>query len=107
MDSDYEPDLEKSAPADRIRWRDAHTARQRQGQPSVSLHRSRSAGSLSIRSARSRQVDPNVILPIQYRTVSFNIEESKGKETVNLAQIKDKTTTGTQPLIPFPVRRPV
>ncbi|OIW27831.1 Na+/H+/K+ antiporter P-type ATPase [Coniochaeta ligniaria NRRL 30616] len=92
MDSDSEPDLEKSAPADRIRWQDSHNARQRQGEPSDVLHRSHSAGSLSIRSARSRQVDPYVALPIQYRTVSFKIEESKSKDAVNLAQVKDKTT---------------
>jgi sodium/potassium-transporting ATPase subunit alpha len=49
---------------------------------------------MSIRSARSRQVDPNIALPIQYRTVSFNIEESKGKDAVQLAQAKDKTTKG-------------
>lgn len=102
MDSDSEPDLEKSAPADRIRWRDSQTAHQRQGQPSGTLHRSHSAGSLSIRSARSRHVDPNIALPIQYRTVSFNIEESKGKDVVNLAQIKDKTAKGTRSPFPFP-----
>lgn len=96
MDSDSEPDLEKSAPADRIRWHDEHTARGRTGQSSASraLHRSHSAGSLSIRSARSRQVDPNIALPVQYRTVSFNIEESKAKDVANAAQVKDKTTKG-------------
>lgn len=58
------------------------------------MHRSHSVGSLSIRSARSRQIDPNIALPIQYRTVSFNIEESRGKDAANLAQVKDKTTKG-------------
>ena len=99
MDSDSEPDIEKSGPADRIRWQATYDVsrgrtRGRAGQASSSRHRSHSAGSLSIRSARSRQVEPNVALPIQYRTVSFNIEESRGKDVVP-AQIKDKTTQGT------------
>lgn len=90
MESDAEPDLEKSAPADRIRWRDQQVARQ--GRPS--LYRTHSAGSMSIRSVRSRHVDPNIALPIQYRTVSFNIEESRAKDAVGLAKAKDKTTKG-------------
>ncbi|KAB5583399.1 putative H /K ATPase alpha subunit [Coniochaeta sp. 2T2.1] len=95
MDSDSEPDLEKSTPADRIRWQDSQHARRGRtrdrGQPSSSMPRSHSAGSMSIHSVRSRQVEPNVALPIQYRTVSFNIEESKGRDAV-LAQVYDKTT---------------
>jgi len=91
MDVEMELDLEKSAPADRVRWRDQQSARQER----PSLHRTHSAGSLSIHSVRSRQVDPNIALPIQYRTVSFNIEESK--DAAGLARIKDNTTKGFWP----------
>ncbi|TGJ78132.1 hypothetical protein E0Z10_g10631 [Xylaria hypoxylon] len=42
------------------------------------LRRRDSTGSMSIRSVRSRrEVDPAIALPIQYRTVSYQISESK------------------------------
>ncbi|EZF31208.1 hypothetical protein H101_05168, partial [Trichophyton interdigitale H6] len=46
-----------------------------------SLHRKSSVGSMSIRSAR-RIVPPETVLPIAYRTLSYNVEESiqKAKE---------------------------
>ncbi|CCT69115.1 K, P-type ATPase (mediates high-affinity potassium or sodium uptake) [Fusarium fujikuroi IMI 58289] len=55
--------------------------------------RSRSRDSLSIHRAGSRnRADPSLVLPVTYRTVSFNIEESKGKEQAELAKAKDVTT---------------
>src|SRR4051812_8154175 len=104
MESDMEPDLEKSAPADRIRWHDQQQQQQAAG-PSrrPSLHRTHSAGSMSIHSVRTRQVDPNIALPIQYRTVSFNIAESRGKDVKDTSEafdrVKDPTTKGLAPFV--------
>ncbi|KAK9423576.1 putative Cation-transporting P-type ATPase N-terminal domain-containing protein [Seiridium unicorne] len=84
---DVAPDLKQSA-AERIRWEDAEAAR-----PSRDLRRAHSRGSMSIHSVRSRrEVDPAIALPIQYRTVSFNISESKTKDAAELAKAKDTAT---------------
>ncbi|KAI0438502.1 hypothetical protein F4803DRAFT_534888 [Xylaria telfairii] len=67
---DDEPD---SKPV--LRWNDAEA-----GSHAVRHHtrRRNSTGSMSIRSVRSRrEVDPAVALPIQYRTLSYQISESK------------------------------
>lgn len=65
---DDEPEL-KSA----VRWDDVEAgARAGRG-----LRRRDSIGSMSIRSIRSRrEVDPSIALPIQYRTLSYQISES-------------------------------
>ncbi|KAK5656850.1 hypothetical protein OQA88_4398 [Cercophora sp. LCS_1] len=56
-----------------IRWEDVEAARP--SQPS-NLHRTRSHGSLSIRSVRSNHaIDQSAALPIQYRTLSIDIDE--------------------------------
>lgn len=58
-----EPDLKQNA----LRWEDEEAAHQGRR---PALRRAHSNGSMSIRSARSRRdVDPSVVLPIQYRTV--------------------------------------
>ncbi|KAI0842402.1 calcium ATPase [Hypoxylon sp. FL0890] len=45
---------------------------------------------MSIRSVRSRrEVDPSIVLPIQYHTVSIQIEESKQKDAATLSKAKD------------------
>ncbi|KAH6646966.1 Na,H/K antiporter P-type ATPase [Truncatella angustata] len=81
-----EPDLKHSV-AERIRWEDEEAARPR------GLRRTHSRGSMSIHSVRSRrEVDPSIALPIQYRTVSFGIEESKAKDAVELEKAKDVAT---------------
>lgn len=55
-----EPDLKHG-----VKWDDEEAVR-----PSRGLRRAQSSGSMSIRSVRSRrEVDPSIILPIQYRTV--------------------------------------
>ncbi|KAL9074564.1 MAG: hypothetical protein Q9161_002156 [Pseudevernia consocians] len=50
---------------------------------------------LSIHSVQSRRgsIDPGTMLPIQYRTVSFNIDESKEKGLADVKKAKDSTTT--------------
>lgn len=48
-----------------VKWEDEEI-----GRPARGLRRTHSSGSMSIRSARSRrEVDPSILLPIQYRTV--------------------------------------
>ncbi|KAH7030773.1 uncharacterized protein B0I36DRAFT_373954 [Microdochium trichocladiopsis] len=86
-------DLEKSQsrPAGGIRW-DEENRRSLSQRPNA-LRRTRSNSSMSIRSVRSRrEVDPAVALPIQYRTVSFGIEQTKAKDEAPLAKAKDATT---------------
>ncbi|KAF4595445.1 ATPase, P-type, transmembrane domain protein [Ophiocordyceps camponoti-floridani] len=79
------------AAADRIRWGDVEQGRSRsRHRSSRPLSRTNSVESLAIRSIHSRgQVDPALTLPIQYRTVSFQIEESRGKERVELVRAAD------------------
>ncbi|KAG5916864.1 hypothetical protein E4U42_007466 [Claviceps africana] len=84
--------VEVHVAAERIRWRDdeeegqlPHRSRSR-----TALQRSNSTDSLAIRSVHGRaSIDPGVTLPIQYRTVSFQIEESKGKERAELARASE------------------
>lgn len=63
--------------------------------PRPSLHRSNS--NLSIHSMHSRRgsIDPASALPIQYRTVSFQIAESKEKNAVEIQKAKDNAAKGT------------
>ncbi|KAK2733701.1 hypothetical protein FQN57_001981 [Myotisia sp. PD_48] len=58
----------------RIRYADEEQART--DNPRRSLHRRGSASSMSIKSGRSRIVAPEAVLPITYRTLSYNIEEN-------------------------------
>ncbi|KJK83981.1 Sodium/potassium-transporting ATPase subunit [Metarhizium anisopliae BRIP 53293] len=82
---------EDSHVADRIRWRDEEEGHDRQRSRSrPGLRRASSTDSLAIRSVHGRTtVDPAVTLPIQYRTVSFQIEESKGKERAELIRASE------------------
>ncbi|KAI6086775.1 Na,H/K antiporter P-type ATPase [Hypoxylon rubiginosum] len=78
-----DPDLKQS-----VRWEDEEIAR-----PSRGLRRAHSSGSMSIRSVRSRrEVDPSIALPIQYRTVSYQIEESKQQDVTTLPKTEDIAT---------------
>ncbi|CAI6080103.1 unnamed protein product [Clonostachys chloroleuca] len=86
--------------AERIRFQadDEEAGRVRRGRPS--LVRSRSNDSMSIRRAGSRgKTDPSLALPIQYRTVSFQVEESKGKEQVELRKAQDKAAKDLSDLV--------
>lgn len=95
---------ETAQPADpkigeRIRWgNDEESGRiphRLEGRRSRS--RSRSADSLAIQRVRTRsrsrsRANPSHVLPTAYRTVSFNIEESKGKEQAERVKAKDAAT---------------
>lgn len=58
-------------------------------------HTQTTSSQLSIHSAPSRRssIDPGTMLPIQYRTVSFNIDEAKGKSLADAKKAKDSATT--------------
>ncbi|XDG04654.1 hypothetical protein ABKA04_004269 [Annulohypoxylon sp. FPYF3050] len=63
------------------------------GRPQRGLRRTHSTGSMSIRSARSRrEVDPSIALPIQYRTVSYQIEDTIQKDVTAQSKAKDAAT---------------
>ncbi|ODA76999.1 hypothetical protein RJ55_07516 [Drechmeria coniospora] len=80
--------------AERIRWDDEEQGRRRRSR--TSLSRVNSSDSLAIRAVQSRgAVDPALTLPIQYRTVSFQIEESKGKDRVEAVRAADTAAKGT------------
>lgn len=62
--------------------------------PRPRRRRRASEDSMSIRSMRSisrQRVDPGTMLPIQYRTVSYNIEESKTRQGPTIAVAKKPT----------------
>ncbi|KND90695.1 Sodium/potassium-transporting ATPase subunit alpha-1 [Tolypocladium ophioglossoides CBS 100239] len=86
--------LAETQAAERVRWRDEEQgAPHRPSRPS--LHRANSADSLAIHGINSRTpVDPAVSLPIQYRTVSFQIEESKGKDRAEVARAAGTAAKG-------------
>ncbi|KAI9825267.1 MAG: hypothetical protein M1832_001301 [Thelocarpon impressellum] len=76
----------------RIRWRSEDEEAAKQGRSN--LVRSQSNGSqLSIHSVHSRRdsIDPATALPIHYRTVSIQIDDSKEKAFVEAKKIKDST----------------
>ncbi|KAJ6788631.1 hypothetical protein PWT90_09441 [Aphanocladium album] len=76
---------------ERIRWYDEEQGRRR-SRSRPRLSRANSNDSMAIRSiSRNAQVDPAVSLPIHYRTVSFGIEESKGKERAEAIRAADAT----------------
>jgi sodium/potassium-transporting ATPase subunit alpha len=88
-----ESELKQSA-TERIRWDDEEAARPDRILGS-NLNRRGSVGSFSIRSGRSRrEIDPSTALPVQYRTVSIQIEESKGKDAAALQKAKDTAARG-------------
>ena len=77
--------------ASRIQWTEDVEAAGSRPQP---LHRSNS--NLSIHSMHSRRgsIDPASALPIQYRTVSFQIAESKEKNAAEIQKAKDTAAKG-------------
>ncbi|RDW59706.1 putative calcium-transporting ATPase [Coleophoma cylindrospora] len=78
----------------RIQWHDADVesgVRPRQQQ----LHRSNSNISINSHHSRRGSIDPSSALPIQYRTVSFQISESKD---VNAAEIQKAKNSAAKEL---------
>jgi sodium/potassium-transporting ATPase subunit alpha len=85
---------EEKQKASRIQWTDADVEAA-DGRPRPALHRSNS--NISINSVHSRRgsIDPASALPIQYRTVSYQIAESKEKSAVEIQKAKDSAAKGT------------
>jgi sodium/potassium-transporting ATPase subunit alpha len=77
----------------RIQWSDRDPEAGSKGRPLLQ----RSSSNISIHSFQSRrgQVDPSTVLPIQYRTISFDIAESQGKDAVEIQKAKDSTAKGS------------
>jgi sodium/potassium-transporting ATPase subunit alpha len=82
----------------RIQWTgvDLEAAGERPQLPQGSLQRSNSQ--ISIHSAQSRRgsIDPASVLPIQYRTISFQIDASQEKDTEEAKRAKDSAAKGRQ-----------
>ena len=81
--------------ASRIQWTDVDIEAAG-SRPRPALHRSNS--NLSIHSIHSRRgsIDPASALPIQYRTVSFQIAESKDKNAAEIQKAKNNAAKGMQ-----------
>ena len=69
--------------------------RQRTGGSSYSTHSLRNLRS------RNRSIDPAIALPIQYRTISFNVADSKERGVVEKKNARDKVVQGQPHLHPF------
>jgi sodium/potassium-transporting ATPase subunit alpha len=89
---DFEDEKQK---ASRIQWTDVDVEAAN-SRPRPTLQRSNS--NISIHSVHSRRgsIDPASALPIQYRTVSFQIAESKEKNAAEIQKAKDNAAKGIQ-----------
>jgi sodium/potassium-transporting ATPase subunit alpha len=77
----------------RVQWTDVDV--EAVARPRPTLHHSNS--NISIHSTHSRRgsIDPASALPIQYRTVSYQINESKEKNAAEIQKVKDTAAKGT------------
>jgi sodium/potassium-transporting ATPase subunit alpha len=93
---------EEKQKASRIQWTDADVEAA-EARPRAPLRRSNS--NISINSVHSRRgsIDPASALPIQYRTVSYQIAESKEKSAAGIQKAKDSAAKGTQDMTHLPV----
>lgn len=96
---EFSEDKQKAA---RIQWNetDVETG---EGRTRPNLQRTNS--NISINSSHSRRgsIDPASALPIQYRTVSFQIAESGQKNTADIKKAKASAAKGTRLSIPLSV----
>lgn len=81
--------------ASRIQWTDVDVEAGG-ARPRHSLHRSNSNISINSMHSRRASIDPASVLPIQYRTVSFQIAESKEKNVAEVQKAKDSAAKGKQ-----------
>ncbi|PMD19532.1 calcium ATPase [Hyaloscypha hepaticicola] len=79
---------EEKQKASRIQWTDADVEADLT-RPRPTLHRSNSNISINSMHSRRGSIDPASALPIQYRTVSFQIAESKEKNAAEIQKAKD------------------
>jgi sodium/potassium-transporting ATPase subunit alpha len=80
----------------RVQWNDVdlEAAGEQHHPPAGSRQRSNS--NISIHSAHSRRgsIDPASALPIQYRTISFQIDASQEKDVAEAKRAKDTAAKG-------------
>jgi hypothetical protein len=79
----------------RIQWTDTDV--EAFGSRRPSLHRVNSNSSLSGAHSRRGSIDPASALPITYRTVSYQIAESKEKSAAEVQKAKDSAAKGMHP----------
>jgi sodium/potassium-transporting ATPase subunit alpha len=91
---------DEKQPASRIQWTDVDVEGGA-SRPRLSLHRSNSNISINSMHSRRASIDPASALPIQYRTVSFQIAESKEKNAAEIQKAKDSAAKGTSSGAPF------
>lgn len=86
---------EEKEKASRVQWTDVEAGER----PRPFLQRTNS--NLSINSVHSRRgsIDPASALPISYRTVSFQIAESKEKNVADVQKAKDNAAKGVFPSV--------
>ena len=79
--------------ASHIHWTDVDLESGTRPQPTLQ----RSNSNISINSMHSRRgsIEPASALPIQYRTVSIQIDESKEKYTAEIQKVKDSAAKGS------------
>lgn len=84
--------MAESAPnASRIQWTDADVEVAR---PRPTLHRSSSNISINSDHPRRGSIDPASALPIQFRTVSYQINEAQEKDIYELKKAKKSAAKG-------------
>jgi sodium/potassium-transporting ATPase subunit alpha len=79
-------------PASRVQWNDVDVEDGARSRPT--LHRTTSNISIHSNHSRRGSIDPASALPIQYRTVSFQINETKEKDVAELKKVKDTAAKG-------------
>lgn len=89
---------EEKQKASRIQWNGVEVEAG-EGRERSSLYRTNS--NISIHSSHSRRgsIDPASALPIQYRTVSFQIAESKDRDAAEIKKAKDSAAKGNHRLL--------
>jgi len=84
---------DEKQPAWRVQWTD-NDVEAGASRPRASFHRSNSNISINSMHSRRASIDPASALPIQYRTVSFQIAESKEKSAAEIQKAKDSAAKG-------------
>jgi sodium/potassium-transporting ATPase subunit alpha len=81
----------------RIQWNDTETGARPAPAPAPALRRSNS--NISIHSSHSRRgsIDPAYVLPIQYRTVSYQINDGIDDKVVEATKAKKSAARGIFP----------
>jgi sodium/potassium-transporting ATPase subunit alpha len=85
-------------PASRVQWNDIDVEDGARARPN--LQRTNSNTSSRSNHSRRGSIDPASALPIQYRTVSFQINETKENDVAQFKKVKDTAAEGSRRRIP-------